>query len=148
MKQVLAIPKLVFDKQFSNKEFLHYDYACFISIIDNDNKENKFDTSINNFLQVKMWDIEKDLTDSNGTKYSKPKDSELIRIVNFVKKHSDKVVFLIHCSAGISRSGAVATYIKDKFINEIDKKKFFLENKFILPNLYILKRLKFLDGVS
>ena len=55
MKKIKAIPKVVFDKNFSNSEFKHYDYACFISILDCDNTENKFDKSIENFLQVKMW---------------------------------------------------------------------------------------------
>ena len=61
MKQIRAIPKLVFDKHFTDKEFKYYDYACFISILDIDNNEQKFDKSIDNFLQVKMWDIEEDL---------------------------------------------------------------------------------------
>jgi predicted protein tyrosine phosphatase len=52
---------------------------------------------------------------------------------------------MIHCSAGISISGAVATFIKNKFHNEIDKELFHRENKYIQPNLYILKRLKELD---
>lgn len=146
MKQIKAIPKQAFDNLFTDKEFKHYDYACFISIIDIDNNEQKFDLSIENFLQVKMWDIETDITDNNGVSYEKPSDIELIKIVNFVNKHKDKSVFMVHCSAGISRSGAVATFIRDKFINEIDKEKFYLENKYIQPNLYVLKRLNELDG--
>lgn len=62
-----------------------------------------------------------------------------------MNKHKKKSVFIIHCTAGISRSGAVATFIRDKFIEEIDKEKFNSENKYIYPNLYILKRLKLLD---
>ena len=42
MKQIRAIPKLVFDKHFTDKEFKYYDYACFISILDIDNNEQKF----------------------------------------------------------------------------------------------------------
>ena len=41
MKQIKAIPKLVFDKHFTDKEFKYYDYACFISILDIDNNEQK-----------------------------------------------------------------------------------------------------------
>jgi predicted protein tyrosine phosphatase len=51
----------------------------------------------------------------------------------------------VHCSAGISRSGAVATFLYDKFFMEIDKEVFRRENKYITPNLFILKRLKYLD---
>jgi predicted protein tyrosine phosphatase len=147
MKQIKAIPKRVFDEHFTDKEFKHYDYACFISILDVDNNEQKFDLSIENFLQVKMWDIEKDITDNDGTIYEKPSDVELKKIVDFVNKHKDKLVFIVHCSSGISRSGAVATFIRNKFIDEIDNDKFNLENKHIQPNLYILKRLNELDDV-
>lgn len=72
MKQIKAISKLDFDKHFSHKEFKYYNYACFISIIDIDNNEQKFDKSIYNFLQVKMWDIEKDIIDNDGNIYKKP----------------------------------------------------------------------------
>ena len=147
MKQIKAIPKLVFDKHFTDEEFKYYDYACFISILDIDNNEQKFDKSIDNFLQVKMWDIEEDLFENGELKYEKPNDNELKNIVDFINKHKDKSVFIVHCSAGISRSGAVATFIKDKFIDEVDKEKFNTENKYIQPNLYILKRLNELDAV-
>ena len=114
MKQIKAIPKLVFDKHFTDKEFKYYDYACFISILDIDNNEQKFDKSIDNFLQVKMWDIEEDLFENGDLKYEKPNDNELKNIVDFINKHKDKSVFIVHCSAGISRSGAVATQATDR----------------------------------
>lgn len=147
MKQIKAIPKLVFDKHFTNKEFEYYDYACFISILDIDNNEQKFDKSIDNFLQVKMWDIEEDLFENGELKYEKPNDKELKKIVDFINKHKDKSVFIVHCSAGISRSGAVVIFLYDKFLSEIDKEQFRRENKYIRPNLYILNRLKYLDIV-
>ena len=144
MKQVKAIAKLVFDKHFTDKEFKYYDYACFISIIDND--EKKFDKLIDNFLQVKMWDIEEDLFKNGQLKYERPNDKELKNIVDFINKHKDKSAFIVHCSAGISRSGAVATFLYDKFLSEIDKEQFRRENRYIIPNLYILNRLKSLDS--
>lgn len=148
MKKIKAIPKLVFDKHFTDKEFKYYDYACFISILDIDNNEQKFDKSIDNFLQVKMWDIEEDLFENGNLKYEKPSDNELKKIVDFIIKHKDKSVFMVHCSAGISRSGAVVTFIREKFLSEVDKEIFMKENKFIQPNLYILNQLKSLDSVG
>jgi len=145
MKQIKAIPKLVFDNHFNDKQFKYYDYACFISILDCDNTEKKFDVNINNFLQVRMWDIEEDLFENNLLKYEKPSDSELKKIVHFIHKHKDKSVFVVHCSAGISRSGAVACFIREKFNSEVDKEEFTRENKFINPNLYILNQLKKMD---
>lgn len=146
MKQIKAISKRVFDDNFTDKEFNRYDYACFISILDPDNDEQKFNLSIENFLQIRMWDIEKDIINNDEVIYEKPSDIELKKIVDFINKHKDKSIFIVHCSAGISRSGAIATFIKNKFIDEIDKERFNYENKYIQPNLYILKRLNEIDA--
>ena len=147
MKQIIAFSKQEFDDNFSNEKFKHYNHAAFISILDVDNYEKIYDVSIDNFLQVKMWDIEIDVKDiKTGETYEKPSDFELKKIVDFVNKHKDKSVFIIHCSAGISRSGAVATYIKNKFNNEVVDKTFYQKNKFILPNLFILNRLTEIDS--
>lgn len=145
MKQIRAIPKLVFDDRFNNEIFKSYSFGAFISILDCDNLEVKYDTTIENFLQVKMWDIEADIIQNGEIQYLKPPDTELQRIVDFINKHNDKSSFIVHCSAGISRSGAVATFLYDKFLMEIDKEVFRRENKYIRPNLYILNRLKYLD---
>lgn len=147
-KHIKAISKQLFEDNFTNESFKNYDSACFISILDMDNDEQKYDKTINNFLQVKMWDVETDVKDADGVIYNKPSDTELKKIVDFVNKHKDKIGFIIHCSAGVSRSGAVATFIYDKFLSEIDKDKFRYENKHIMPNIYILNRLKELDANS
>lgn len=147
MKHILAIPKISFDKRFSDDDFRSYPQGCFISILDVDNNEQKFDNIINNFLQVKMWDIEEDLFENGALRYEKPNDNELKKIVDFINRHKDKSIFIVHCSAGISRSGAVATFLYDKFLPEIDKERFRRENKYIRPNLYILNRLKELDDL-
>lgn len=127
---------------------MYYDYGCFISILDVDNTEQKFDLSLDNVLQVHMWDIEKDILTSDGKTYLKPSDEELQRIVDFVNKNKDKKSFIVHCSAGISRSGAVVTYISEKFRDEVDIQQFRKDNKLIQPNLYILNRLRELDGLK
>lgn len=145
MKKIQAIPKSSFDKNFTSELMSSYNYACFISILDIDNNEKKFDNTIDNFLQVKMWDIEEDIIEGGVIVYEKPSENELQKIVDFVNKHKDKKVFIVHCSAGISRSGAVVRYISEKFFNEVDFDFFRQNNKQIQPNLYILKTLKKLD---
>lgn len=140
-KLIIALPKAIFDKIYTSDIIAKKDYACFISILDEDNEEKKHDCSLPNFLQVKMWDVEKDLEDMNGRQYEKPSDEELQKIVDFIDSHKDKFYFVVHCSAGISRSGAVARYILERF-EDSNKEWFNQQNKFIQPNLYILKRLK------
>ncbi len=147
MKHVYAIQKSVFDKMFSDEYFKRQsNLGCFISILDFDNNEQLYDKTIDNFLQVKMWDIEEDLFEDGELSHEKPSDTELQKIVMFVNNHKDKKVFVVHCSAGISRSGAVARFIAEKFADEVDYREFVKENKYILPNLYVLNRLKSLDS--
>lgn len=144
MKTIRAIPKFVFDTSFSNEYIKDNEKVCFISILDVNNDEQKYDTSLNNFLQVKMWDLEKDIK-TKGKVKEKPSDVELLKIVDFVNKHKKTSTFYIHCSAGVSRSGAVALFLYEKFYGQIDKEKFTRQNGHIMPNLYILNRLKDLD---
>jgi predicted protein tyrosine phosphatase len=145
MKKINAISKFTFDTNFNNEIIKKYtNKVCFISILDCDNHELKYDCTLENFLQVKMWDIESDIIQNNIIKYKKPEDSELLKIINFINLHNSKSHFIVHCSAGISRSGAVVRYISEKF-NDIDIDYFKKENKQIQPNLFILNRLRNLD---
>lgn len=145
MKQIRAISKLEFDIYFNSGNIPHYEHVCFISILDINEKSSNCDITSDNFLQVRMWDIEDDLYEHGKLRYEKPSDIELQKLVNFIKKHNDTTGFIVHCSAGISRSGAVATFIYDKYQSEIDSELFTCENKYINPNKYILNRMKILD---
>ena len=62
-------------------------------------------------------------------------------IINFIKNNKDKNNFYIHCSAGISRSGAVASFIYDYFKdNDIDVT---IEPKYPeTPNYHVRNTLK------
>jgi predicted protein tyrosine phosphatase len=141
--KAIAISKRIFESNFDNDKIeKQKGYTLFISILDMDNEEKKY-KDLPNFLQVKMWDIEEDLHDKNGLKYLKPSDTELQKIVDFVNNNQNYKRCIVHCSAGISRSGAVVTWLKAKF--KIDNQSFLDTNKFIQPNLYILNRLKQLD---
>jgi predicted protein tyrosine phosphatase len=139
MKQIRALSKLHFDSNFTNERIKSNSDCCFISILDCDNTEEKYDKSLGNFIQIKIWDSEE------GEKT--PNDIELQKIVDFVNLNQDKKAFIVHCSAGVSRSGAVATFIRYKFIYDIDKEKFMRENRNIQPNLYILNRLMYMDNM-
>lgn len=75
----------------------------------------------------------------------KPPSLEILKsIITFVEQNLDKEEIIVHCSAGVSRSGAVGEFIFDYFIE--DKKKypyqqFKKQNPKIVPNLYIKQNL-------
>ena len=139
----MALPKLMFDKNFLDKNLNEFTNTAFISILDPDNTENNF-SGFNNLLQVRMWDLEETVTNDNGKVYEVPSVDVLTQIVEFVNENSDKN-FVIHCSAGVSRSGAVARFIWEKFYTEIDKWEFLRVNNRIQPNLYIYNKLVDID---
>ncbi|MFW6225742.1 MAG: hypothetical protein ACOC3V_02130 [bacterium] len=58
----------------------------------------------------------------------------------FIERNKHKNTCIIHCSAGISRSGAVGTFIVDYF--NLDWFKFKSNNPHIHPNNHVLKLLK------
>lgn len=65
-------------------------------------------------------------------------------IIKFVEANENAKVFFVHCAAGISRSGAVAKWIDQKF-NE-DDTVFNVNNPHIIPNQRILSILRKLSN--
>ena len=61
------------------------------------------------------------------------------KIIDFVNKNKYRH-FIIHCVAGISRSGAIGTFISN-YINNVDYNFFKKYNTRIAPNMYILTTL-------
>lgn len=147
MKNIRAIPLDYFFEQVSNEYIKAQTNWCFISILDpsDDLNDSKYDKTLDNFLQVKMWDVKEDIYCDGELIYEKPTDEALQQITDFINKHSSKQAFIIHCTAGISRSGAVARFVFDKFAGDVDVLQFNEGNKYIRPNQYILERLKEID---
>lgn len=65
-------------------------------------------------------------------------------LLDFIENNKTKSNCVVHCSAGISRSGAVATFIVDYF--NLDWFKFKNDNPHIHPNNHVLKLLKMVLG--
>jgi predicted protein tyrosine phosphatase len=62
------------------------------------------------------------------------------KLYNFIKANKDKHLSVIHCGAGISRSGAIGTFIFDMY-GETTYEEFKRKNPRIEPNQHILKLL-------
>jgi predicted protein tyrosine phosphatase len=105
-----------------------------------------FDQDHPNVIRLWFDDVEQDTDKFSPTNREKVKaftveDARSIR--DFIKKNKKKEVFLVHCSAGISRSGAVAQFICDFF--RADRTEFLRNNPHILPNGRVARMLNNLD---
>ncbi len=58
-------------------------------------------------------------------------------LIEFLDRNKDKESCIVHCAAGISRSGAVGTFVNDYFRG--DYKEFKKNNRHILPNGQVLR---------
>lgn len=106
-----------------------------ISIVDTDGFDKYyFKQNHSNVLNLKFDDIEKDIQ-----KYKTMNVEQGKQIITFLKNiDKENVVYLIvHCAAGISRSGAVATFANEFF--ELDNEVFKTDNRFIHPNGNVLR---------
>ncbi len=68
-------------------------------------------------------------------------ETHALKILSFIEKHKDKKSCLVHCAAGISRSGAVGEFINDH-IGKEDYKTFKTRNPHTHPNGLVMRTLK------
>lgn len=66
---------------------------------------------------------------------------DAISIFDFILKNKDKDMFIIHCSAGISRSGAVGAFLKT-FLSDLRHDVYYPDEMGTSPNGLILDMLK------
>jgi predicted protein tyrosine phosphatase len=67
-------------------------------------------------------------------------DNHAIELAKFIRDNEDKSQWIIHCKAGISRSGAVGVVINDYF--ELDYFRFKANNPIVQPNSHIVGLLR------
>lgn len=129
--------------------------------IDNDNVEDQKDTffvSINNtssestyftdkanvkvmFFDDTETDLDVPIIGTGKTEHKKAFTPDQARdLFRFIESHADKATCIVHCAAGISRSGAVGTFISD--FNGCDWFEFKRTNPQVQPNGLVLRLLK------
>jgi len=100
-----------------------------------------FKRNHHNVLNLRFDDVEEDLqvspTNKEMTQAFTKYDAE--RIVKFLESNTRINTLVIHCAAGISRSGAVGQFALD-YLNG-DKENFKLNNSHISPNARVLQLL-------
>lgn len=67
-------------------------------------------------------------------------EAQAQELYSFIKSNKEKECIIIHCTAGVSRSGAVATFIND-FVSG-DWNTFKQQNSSIQPNTHVYKLLE------
>lgn len=107
---------------------------------DNGCNTQMFNNNHLNVLTLIFDDVEYDDIESKGHLYKAFTKEQGKSVLDFINKNIDKSKFIIHCSAGISRSGAVGRFIFDylKFLNYNVK---FPEHNKINPNGIVSKTL-------
>jgi predicted protein tyrosine phosphatase len=152
MKNITVLSKRMFDNimmknNITNENVKDKLDVAFISINNTeDTKEIPYfnDCNSDNVLVLYFDDVEEDIEipiiGENKIQKVKAFTIEQARILfNFIVKNTEKKSFIIHCTAGISRSGAVGTFINDYFQQSYHK--FLEKNPYILPNGHVLRLL-------
>lgn len=94
-------------------------------------------SKVKDVFAMKFNDLEKDYSIA-GLKYVGPKQEDLKGLKEFIDKNKDSVEqIIVHCSAGISRSSAVAAAIA-LYVGE-DEKKIIWDSYKYCPNRLVYK---------
>jgi predicted protein tyrosine phosphatase len=116
--------------------------TCLISITDPDEGERVFEhyfkENHKNVLNLKFGDVDRDIKTKHGICNAMSKE-QAKECYDFIKENRDVQYWIIHCTMGISRSGAIAQFINDFF--GVDE-HFNRNNPYISPNPHVSSLLK------
>ena len=129
--------------KYSNWHFISI-YSCKRDKILN---EFNIDAFKNNGMQLYLSLLFEDITfpgeDVNGDPlilFNESHAQQIIKMLNEIKSYPIKSKLIIHCDAGICRSGAVGVFAAQYFNYNMDKFK--KDNPFIHPNKLVLETLE------
>jgi len=150
MKEIIVYNKRMFDdlmliNNISDDNVEDRSTIMFISITDTDKFDESripyFKSNHSNVLNLSFDDCEND-GDPSPTQYIGTKsfsEEQAKEVYDFIKNNEDKETFIIHCMAGISRSGGVGLFINDYF-NQ-DYNVFMNKNPYVRPNAKVSRLL-------
>jgi len=88
--------------------------AFFISIVEPDDYI-EFSPKSDNYRTYSFYDLEDDIANGAGHIYKAISEEQAKDMFEFIKDNKDKKKCYVHCHAGISRSGAVGSFIHEYF---------------------------------
>ena len=138
--KVFIMPKFIFEQAIDGIEKSSKD--VFYLSINNPDDEDKTPIREDSDTFKSMWfyDIDEDIyNEVKDFTYKTISDEQVDELYDFIMKNKDKKNFVVHCTAGVSRSGAVGEFVNDLF--GIPYAEFRKQNPNIIPNTYIKKKL-------
>ena len=147
MRKVIVLPKYAFDRGLAKENITDSNVenfkekVCFISINDSMGTDEipYFKEEHSNVLTLFFDDVDNDIVTEHGTARV-ISDEQAKQIFDFVTQNKECRSFIVHCTAGISRSGAVGEFINDML--GLDFNQFKLDNPYTHPNGIVLSKLK------
>lgn len=131
----IEFDKLMINNQINDSNVEKFDSIMFISIVDTQNRQGPyFKENHDNVINLRFDDVEND-GESSPTQEAQTKafsEKQAKELYNFIKKNKDKEQCIVHCMAGISRSGAVGTFVNGYC--QGDWERFKRDNPHIVPN--------------
>lgn len=144
--QINVVNKKIFDRIMTDHTITDDNVeeninTFFISITDTDkfskSREPYFKSDHDNVLNLSFDDCTEDgqpsPTQPDGIKSFNIKQAAIL--YNFIKANLDKKQCIVHCMAGISRSGAVGAFINDLTGGDYNKFKYI--NPQVCPNAHV-----------
>lgn len=143
--------KILESNKLNNNTIKDKKNLFFISIIgdgDDDGLVHVLDTA-ENVLNLEFDDVEEDclvpvfqndgtITQSQLRTFTEKQGKKVIEFLDKIKESKEEnITLLLHCFAGISRSGAIGTFAHDYL--ETDKHSFIMTNPQIRPNSNVLR---------
>ena len=131
------------ENNITNDNATSFNDIMFISILNSEDNSGHFKYNQSNVLVLFFDDIITDLNWDNDPNYLGPiafTEEQGKQLLEFIDLNKNKEQCIVHCSAGISRSGAVGTFINDYL--GLDYKIFRQTNPQVQPNPLVLRTLK------
>lgn len=145
--KIYVMPKVQFQDTLQKNEiddmnvdeFIRIAFICINDTSGEYYSNPLFKQDHHNVLNLWFDDVEEDLqvspTNKEMTKAFTTKQAE--KLIEFLDNNQGADTILIHCTAGISRSGAVGQFALD-YLNG-DKETFKINNSHICPNARVLR---------
>lgn len=112
----------------------------YISILDPEPGVEKLREDSDSYKSWFFFDLEEDMNNGAGHIYKAISEQQAKEIYDFIKANSDKTKCIVHCSAGISRSAGVGSFVYEYFGGKY--KELLKTNPHILPNGRVTRLLR------